>query len=99
MGVDYFPCHNCKNIICDLGFHFRCDCSKLYCEECAEIFQKKYPIPDDLLVEMDKYDLFKCYHCDKQSRIITIRDKIKKLNNELIDLEWSLLNFEVNLYI
>lgn len=37
MGVDFFPCHYCKESICDCGSYTRCRCGRKWCsDECAE---------------------------------------------------------------
>lgn len=38
MGVDFFPCNSCKEIICDVGDYIYCEeCGRTWCdEECGE---------------------------------------------------------------
>ena len=41
MGVDYFPCHGCDEIICDCGDFKRCEfCNNSYCSlQCGEMIK------------------------------------------------------------
>jgi len=37
MGVDYFPCDECEEIICDAGDYYRCEnCSNHLCVRCGD---------------------------------------------------------------
>jgi hypothetical protein len=97
MGVDYFPCDRCKTIICDCGPFKHCSCGKAYCTECANELKTIYPKPDDESDDLDDLDddeLYQCHHCNKDARIKIIRQKIKKLKEELVTLEYSVLKFD-----
>ena len=37
MGVGYFPCDECNEVICDVGDFFSCDdCEKILCTICID---------------------------------------------------------------
>lgn len=95
MGVEYFPCDGCGEIICDAGYFWYCICRKMYCQDCFTEQMKKFPCPEELQDYWDKTNknmLYRCNCCDEETQVNIIRAKIKKLKKELIKLEFSVLD-------
>ena len=43
MGVDYFPCDRCGEVISDAGDYYRCSqCPQVFCDECKESVKHIY---------------------------------------------------------
>jgi hypothetical protein len=47
MGVDFFPCGTCDEVICDVGPYERCSCGDRICEECYKEQKDKYGLSED----------------------------------------------------
>lgn len=75
MGVDYFPCAGCQEIICDCGEFYVCQiCSDYFCPECYKKLRKDG-------FEHSENGLQSCWFCtkDRQLRRVTNEELVKWL--------------------
>jgi len=77
MGVDYFPCDGCNELICITGDYHSCNhCTQSFCEECSEKLKHIY------ICNKCRWQKELCNCSEKQTRIPTWlhgRRNIKKL--------------------
>lgn len=69
MGNDYFPCTNCKEIICDAGDYYSCDqCGDSFCEQCSDDLCTFYKCQNcehpESTCQCEKRDIETIYLCD-----------------------------------
>lgn len=72
MGVDYFPCKGCQEIICDCGEFYRCECSS-FCVDCFKELER-----DGFRYSKNRLDA--CWFCTKNR-------ELRRVTNEEL-LEW-----------
>ena len=63
MGVDFFPCDDCGESICDCGSYWRCQegCGARLCDDCAD----KHKVWDDL--DDDGNEINPCPYCKREA--------------------------------
>lgn len=66
MGVDYFPCGNCKKTVCDRGDYYTCEgCGNMYCVECGEsgkaVFRRM--VDEETFNSVEELRYYECIKC------------------------------------
>lgn len=62
MGVEYFPCHTCNEIICDAGDFGSCEiCENVLCIDCVKKYKREHcedcgKLPDQCICIDEKCD-------------------------------------------
>lgn len=73
MGVDYFPCFNCGETICDCGEFTICiSCNNYFCEQCA-IKLANDKMLENIQDESDECE--ECWYCTRNKAL-------RKVSNE-----------------
>lgn len=73
MGVEYFPCSNCGETICDCGDFTICEsCGKYFCEQC-DINLRSDKILENIQNESNECE--ECWYCTRNRKLRKVSDE------------------------